>query len=218
MLKLAIDGRNYKIRFSTLVITDSDIITKILDDTTNRIKTATNAEAKRQNMLNEISNAEKENRQPNIDVDEMEKLALDMYKSLYDSAIESMKITAELLAAGLQKYHKDEFGYYIDDPDDPESIPVVDEKLKAKAIRKCFDLIDSYEDDATDEQRNNGEHDAAELYGLLNQELEKNGFLSQVSRVTAQTTETAEVTKIPQDHKRKSPTKRQPTKLIESES
>lgn len=209
MLKLTIDGQNYKIRFSTLVITDSDIITKILDDSTARTKAAINAEMKRADMLKEISDAEKENREPVLDISEMEGIAIDMYKSLYDSAINSMKITAELLAAGLQKYHKEEFGYYIEDPDDPDGLPIVDDKRKSKVIRQCYDLIDSYEDDATDEQREKGEHDAAELYALLNSELERNGFLSRVSRATTQATEETDSTVIPQDHKRKKPTKKQ---------
>ena len=209
MLKLTIDGRNYKIRFSTLVITDSDIITKILEDSASRAQAAVSIESKRAAFIDEAEKAKKENRDPDIDLSEMESAVVDMYKSLYDSALNSMRITAELLAAGLQKYHRDEYGYYIDDPDDPEGLPTVDDKLKSRVIRKCYDLIDSYEDDATDEQREKGEHDSLELYGLLNQELERNGFLSQVSRVTAQTEETVDSTVVPQDHKRKKPTKRQ---------
>lgn len=216
MLKLTIDGRNYKIRFSTLVITDSDIITKILEDSASRAQAAVSIESKRAAFIDEAEKAKKENRDPDIDLSEMESAVVDMYKSLYDSALNSMRITAELLAAGLQKYHRDEYGYYIDDPDDPEGLPTVDDKLKSRVIRKCYDLIDSYEDDATDEQREKGEHDSLELYGLLNQELERNGFLSQVSRVTSQTEETVDSTVVPQDHKRKKPTKRQMEQMVES--
>ena len=219
MLKLTIDGQNYKIRFSTLVIADSDIITKILEDTQNRIKVAVSTEARRADLIKKVETASK-NGDPNINdtIDSAEAIAMDMYKALYDSAIESMRITAELLAAGLQKYHKDEFGYYIDDPDNPDALPIVDESLKSKAIRKCYDLIDSYEDDATEEQLEKGEHDAMELYGLLNQELERNGFLSQISRSMTGTDEEVqtknEPTVIPMDHQKK----RRSRKATKSES
>lgn len=217
MLRLTIDGQNYKIRFGMLVIMDSDIITRILEDTQNRVKTATAAEIKRTAMLNEINKAEEEGRVPDLNIDEIEAFTMDMYRSIYDTALNSMRITAELLAAGLQKYHKEEFGYYIDDPDDPNGNPIVDEAMKAKVIRKCYELIDAYEDDATDEQRENGEHDSTELYNLLNQELERNGFLSRVSQTMAQTAEQAEATMIPQDHKRKKSSQRK-TKVTEIES
>lgn len=219
MLKLTIDGQNYKIRFSTLVIADSDIITKILEDTQNRIKVAVSTEARRADLIKKVETASK-NGDSNINdtIDSAEAIAMDMYKALYDSAIESMRITAELLAAGLQKYHKDEFGYYIDDPDNPDALPIVDESLKSKAIRKCYDLIDSYEDDATEEQLEKGEHDAMELYGLLNQELERNGFLSQISRSMTGTDEEVqtknEPTVIPMDHQKK----RRSRKATKSES
>ena len=219
MLKLTIDGQNYKIRFSTLVIADSDIITKILEDTQNRIKVAVSTEARRADLIKKVE-TESKNGDSNINdtIDSAEAIAMDMYKALYDSAIESMRITAELLAAGLQKYHKDEFGYYIDDPDNPDALPIVDESLKSKAIRKCYDLIDSYEDDATEEQLEKGEHDAMELYGLLNQELERNGFLSQISRSMTGTDEEVqtknEPTVIPMDHQKK----RRSRKATKSES
>ena len=219
MLKLTIDGQNYKIRFGMLVIMDSDIISKILEDTQSRVKVATNAEVKRTALLAQIKKAEDEGRTPDIDVDEIEAFTMDMYKSIYDTALNSMRITAELLAAGLQKYHKDEYGYYIEDPDDPNGNPIVDEGRKAQVIRKCYELIDAYEDDATDEQREKGEHDSTELYNLLNQELERNGFLSRVSQTMAQTAEKAEMTMIPQDHKKKSPkTSKKKTEPTEIES
>ena len=218
MLKLTIDGKNYKIRFGMLVVTDSDIITRILEETQTRVKAATSAELKRTAFLREVENAEKEGREPNVDLDEVESFTMGLYKSLYDTALNSMRITAELLAAGLQKYHRDEFGYYVEDPDDPESLPVVDEKRKAEVIRKCYDLMDAYEDDATDEQMERGEHDSMELYRLLNQELERNGFLSQVGRATQQTAETMNQTKIPQDHKRKTSSKKKTIEVIETKS
>lgn len=69
--------------------------------------------------------------------------------------------TAELLLAGLQKYHKDEFGY------DSE------EEKKAR-IGEIFDIFDDYEDEASEDN----EQTAATLFADLQGELEKNGFLS----------------------------------------
>ena len=69
--------------------------------------------------------------------------------------------TAELLLAGLQKYHKDEFGYDNDEE-------------KAQRIDQMLDLFDDYEDESTEEH----EQSAASLYRDLQSELEKNGFLS----------------------------------------
>lgn len=69
--------------------------------------------------------------------------------------------TAELLLAGLQKYHKDEFGYK-------------DEKEKEQRIEDMLDLFDDYEDESTEEH----EQSAASLFRDLQGELEKNGFLS----------------------------------------
>ena len=69
--------------------------------------------------------------------------------------------TAELLLAGLQKYHKDEFGYDNDEE-------------KAQRVDQMLDLFDDYEDESTEEH----EQSAASLYRYLQSELEKNGFLS----------------------------------------
>ena len=69
--------------------------------------------------------------------------------------------TAELLLAGLQKYHKDEFGYDNDEE-------------KAQRVDQMLDLFDDYEDESTEEH----EQSAASLYRDLQSELEKNGFLS----------------------------------------
>ena len=71
--------------------------------------------------------------------------------------------TAELLLAGLQKYHKDEFGYSTD-------------KEKAERIDQMLDLFDDYEDESTGDNTQS----AATLYKDLQGELEKNGFLSTI--------------------------------------
>jgi len=84
--------------------------------------------------------------------------------------------TAELLLAGLQKYHKDEFGYDNDEE-------------KAQRVDQMLDLFDDYEDESTEEH----EQSAASLYRDLQSELEKNGFLSTMLKV-ANEAETMEQT------------------------
>ncbi len=69
--------------------------------------------------------------------------------------------TAELLLAGLQKYHSKEFGYK-------------DEDTKSVRISEMLDLFDDYEDESTDEHPQS----AFTLFTDLQGELEKNGFLS----------------------------------------
>lgn len=70
-------------------------------------------------------------------------------------------ITIELLLAGLQKYHKDEFGYDTD-------------AEKEQRIDEMFDLLDDYEDESTEEHKQS----AVTLFNDLQAELESNGFLS----------------------------------------
>ena len=78
--------------------------------------------------------------------------------------------TAELLLAGLQKYHKDEFGYETDEE-------------KAKRIDEMLDLFDDYEDESTEDN----EQSASTLFKDLQGELEKNGFLSTMMRAAEET-------------------------------
>jgi hypothetical protein len=84
--------------------------------------------------------------------------------------------TAELLLAGLQKYHNDEFGYK-------------DEKEKEQRIEDMLDLFDDYEDESTEDN----EQSAASLFRDLQGELEKNGFLSMMMRAATES-ETMEQT------------------------
>jgi len=82
-------------------------------------------------------------------------------------------VTAEMLIAGLQKYHSDEFGYKS-------------EEEKEKIIDKVFDLFDDYEDEATKDHSQS----AATLFVDMKEELEKNGFLSAMAN-TAEEVENA---------------------------
>jgi hypothetical protein len=87
-----------------------------------------------------------------------------------------VKTTAELLLVGLQKYHSDKFGYKSD-------------KEKAEKINLLLDWLDDYEDESTEDH----EQDAATLLKDLQDELEKNGFLSTMMKV-AEETETIQTT------------------------
>lgn len=71
---------------------------------------------------------------------------------------QSILLTAEFLLVGLQKHHSDEFGYNTD-------------AEKEEKINKVYDLMDEYEEKE--------DHNALELFEKLQEDLFKNGFLSQ---------------------------------------
>ena len=98
-----------------------------------------------------------------------------------------ISILPELLLAGLQKKHKDEFGYET-------------ESERAVAFQKVCDLLDDYESEGTEENPKSG----FDLYKILSSELEKNGFLSGLLNTVAKTQAVEkDATKLPQDHKKK---------------
>lgn len=72
---------------------------------------------------------------------------------------------SELLLAGLQKSHSDEFGYESDNE-------------KKEKMEKIYDLLDQYEDEGTKENQQNG----YTMFENLQEELMRNGFLSQLSK------------------------------------
>lgn len=80
--------------------------------------------------------------------------------------------TAELLLAGLQKYHSDEFGYK-------------NEADKKALIDEMLDMFDDYEDESTEEHQQS----AFTLFTDLQGELEKNGFLSAMMKTAEQAAE-----------------------------
>ena len=92
---------------------------------------------------------------------------------------EMISLTAELLLAGLQKYHKEEFGY-------------ITESEKDSALDKVFSLIDDYEDENADGSDGEEKKDALQLFVGLQEELQKNGFLSRVQRATEKRRQTEE--------------------------
>ncbi len=98
-----------------------------------------------------------------------------------------ISILPELLLAGLQKKHKDEFGYET-------------ESERTVAFQKVCDLLDDYEDEGTEENPKSG----FDLYKILDTELEKNGFLSGLLNTVADAqAQEKNATKLPRDHKKK---------------
>lgn len=99
-----------------------------------------------------------------------------------------IKMLPELILVGLQKKHKDEFGYET-------------EEEKRIAYDKVCDLLDDYEDDSTEENPQNG----FILFEKASKELEKNGFLSgMVKAMEEKSEEEKKLPKTPQDHEKKS--------------
>lgn len=99
-----------------------------------------------------------------------------------------IKMLPELILVGLQKKHKDEFGYET-------------EEEKKIAYDKVCDLLDDYEDESTEENPHNG----FTLFEKASQELEKNGFLSgMVKAMEEKSEEEKKLPKTPRDHKKKS--------------
>ena len=97
-----------------------------------------------------------------------------------------MEIVSEMLLAGLQKYHSDEFGWQT-------------ESEREEMIGKVLDLMDDYEDESTEEEPKDG----YTLFENLQKELLNNGFLSRINQGAESTAESLDATVIPQDHKKK---------------
>lgn len=114
------------------------------------------------NLIDELSNGTKE--------DEFNKL---------------ISILPELLLAGLQKKHFDEFGYET-------------ELEKKSALQKVYDLLDDYEEESTEDEVKNG----FVLFEKLQKELMANGFLSGMTKKQRELAEQQDATTIPQDHKK----------------
>ena len=98
----------------------------------------------------------------------------------------AMKTVAELILTGLQKFHKEEFGYAA-------------ESEKEAALGKVYDLLDEYEEESTEDNPQNG----YTLFEKCNEELMKNGFLSQMRKNAEESAKEQDATVIPQDHKSK---------------
>lgn len=199
MLKVKIAGNNYNIRFSTRVLTDTDIIDNVIADQL-RAQSITQEEREKLDITEDSAFSEAK----------AQMFVQNVVARTYTSTKERMRLTAELLAAGLQKNHSDKYGYYTVDDDGERTI---DDKKRRQVIAACYDLMDDYADDATDDQRTKGEHGQAELFDLLTAELVENDFLSQITRNVEQGMEEAKPVPEPQDHKKKRLTKAQKAKL-----
>lgn len=101
-----------------------------------------------------------------------------------------LKLTAELLLAGLQKFHRDEFGYDTDSE-------------KKEKLFIVYDMIDDYEDEHRDEPEESRK-DSATLFIDLQGELENNGFLSRIGRSGQENLEEQNATVVPMDHQKSS--------------
>lgn len=116
-------------------------------------------------------------------------LKTDILDRIQNSNKEGLKgaisLLPELLLVGLQKRHKDEFGWET-------------ESEKEVALDKVYDLLDEYESESTEDNPQDG----FMLLQQMNDELGKNGFLSRIMKMAE--AESQNATKIPQDHKKKS--------------
>ena len=101
-----------------------------------------------------------------------------------------LKLTAELLLAGLQKYHRDEFGYDTDSE-------------KKEKLFLVYDMIDDYEDEHREEP-DESRKDSATLFMDMQLELENNGFLSRIGKTGQDNLEEQNATVIPMDHQKSS--------------
>lgn len=105
-----------------------------------------------------------------------------------DHAFQNMISTvAELLLAGMQKCHRDEFKYET-------------EEEKKIQLDKIYELLDQYEDESDEENTQDG----YTMFENLQEELMENGFLSGVLKRASIAAEKQDATMIPQDHKKKS--------------
>ena len=116
-------------------------------------------------------------------------LKTDILDRIQNSNKEGLKgaisLLPELLLVGLQKRHKDEFGWET-------------ESEKEVALDKIYDLLDEYENESTEDNPQDG----FTLLQQMNDELGKNGFLSRIMKIAE--AESQNAAKIPQDHKKKS--------------
>lgn len=101
------------------------------------------------------------------------------------SAIKNLiGLTGELLLAGLQYYHDDEFGYDAESPTE-----------RKQMLRKVCRLIDEYEDENRAEDKG-----GFDLFNDLQAELEKNNFLSKITKAGEEAAAEQNATVIPTDH------------------
>lgn len=95
----------------------------------------------------------------------------------YEQLEATMGVVPELLLVGLQRYHRDEFGYQYESEDS-----------KKQALEKVGDLIDIYFDDDN--------ADFMQLFADLQEELVNNGFFRNLSEKAGKMTGETEIVNI----------------------
>lgn len=100
----------------------------------------------------------------------------------FDKIEKLMDVTAEAFLVGLQKFHKDKFGY--------DTLEEKNEKLD-----KICDLFDDY----AEEDESVG---VLEIFSIINEELTEQGFLAKLFKSTQEILSQQDVTIIPEDHKK----------------
>lgn len=113
-------------------------------------------------------------------------------ETVFSKMKDMLKFVPELLLYGLQKNHKEQFGFET-------------EEEKAEQLDKVYDLIDDYEDEHSTDEVAEGEMkpDAFTIFSELMLELESKGFLSRLSAQADESAEKVDATVIPMDHQKK---------------
>lgn len=118
-------------------------------------------------------------------------------ETVFSKMKEMLKFVPELLLYGLQKNHKEQFGFET-------------EEEKATQLDKVYDLIDDYEDEHSTDEVEEGEMkpDAFTIFTELMLELESKGFLARLSAQADESAEKVDATVIPMDHQKKTTKKK----------
>ena len=118
-------------------------------------------------------------------------------ETVFSKMKDMMKFVPELLLYGLQKNHKEQFGFET-------------EEEKAAQLDKVYDIIDDYEEEHSTDEVAEGEMkpDAFSLMTDLFLELESKGFLARLSAEADESAEKVDATVIPMDHQKKATKKK----------
>ena len=118
-------------------------------------------------------------------------------ETVFSKMKDMLKFVPELLLYGLQKNHKEQFGFETDEE-------------KATQLDKVYDLIDNYEDEHSTDEVAEGEMkpDAFTIFTELMLELESKGFLARLSAEADESAEKVNATVIPMDHQKKTTKKK----------
>lgn len=118
-------------------------------------------------------------------------------ETVFSKMKEMLKFVPELLLYGLQKNHKEQFGFET-------------EEEKAAQLDRVYDLIDDYEDEHSTDEVDEGEMkpDAFTIFTELMLELESKGFLARLSAQADESAEKVDATVIPMDHQKKTAKKK----------